>query len=160
MNNIVSLDSKTAEAFQKPIAVCRPSANQTLVPNTWQQIVFDNRKYDTNSFCVTTGGSKFQPTKAGFYRVTVTYGYTATSGPGGYTPYLSIKKNTSTTEISTYALINYMSSHQHTMTAATISYLNGTTDYLTAEAHTNNTVGTTVIQSGDHTHFVAEWIRE
>ncbi len=46
------------------------------------------------------------------------------------------------------------------MTASTISYLNGTSDYLTAETLVNDANGTTTIQHGDNTHFVAEWIRE
>lgn len=87
------------------------------------------------------------PTKAGYYRVTVTMGYVKGGGGGGYTSYLSIKKNVSTTELSTYALHNYTSSHQHTMTASTIAYMNGTTDYLTAETYVNDAVGATTIQS-------------
>ncbi|MFB0964963.1 MAG: hypothetical protein QMC36_04705 [Patescibacteria group bacterium] len=160
VTNLTTLDSKVASALRPPVSVCRPSANQNLVANTWQQIVFDQRKYDTDSFCDTTGSTKFLPTKAGYYRVTVTAGYTKSAGGGGYTSYLSIKKNTSATELATYALHNYTSSHQHTMTASTISYLNGTTDYLTAEIFVNDANGTTTIQGGDNTHFVAEWIRE
>lgn len=158
--NLTTLDSKAASALRAPISVCRPTVNRTLVANTWQQIIFDGRKHDTDSFCDVTGNSKFLPTKAGYYRVTVTMGYTKAGGGGGYTSYLSIKKNASTTELSTYYLHNYTASHQDTMTATTISYLNGTTDYLTAEAFVNDAVGATTIQSGDYTHFVAEWIRE
>ncbi len=73
--NLTTLDSKAASALKAPISVCRPLSNQNLVANTWQQVVFDQRKYDTDSFCDTTGTSKFLPTKAGYYRVTVTMSY-------------------------------------------------------------------------------------
>ncbi|MFZ3233506.1 MAG: hypothetical protein WA194_08530 [Patescibacteria group bacterium] len=77
--NLSTLDSKAASALKAPVSVCRPSANQNLVANTWQQIVFDQRKYDTDGFCDTAGASKFLPTKAGYYRVSVTVGYTKTA---------------------------------------------------------------------------------
>lgn len=79
VSNLTTLDSKATSALRAPVSVCRPSANQALTANTWQQIVFDQRKYDTDSFCDTTGSTKFLPTKAGYYRVTVTVGYAKTA---------------------------------------------------------------------------------
>lgn len=80
--NVVTLDSKAASALRAPVSVCRPTVNRTLTANVWQQIVFDERKHDTDNFCDTSGNSKFQPTKSGYYRVTVTMGYTKTGGGG------------------------------------------------------------------------------
>lgn len=46
------------------------------------------------------------------------------------------------------------------MQTTTITYLDGVSDYLTAEAQINDAAGTTVILASDNTQFVAEWIGE
>lgn len=71
-----------ASAIKPPVSVCRPSAPRTLTANVWQQIIFDDRKYDPANGCDITGSTKFKPSKAGYYRVSANYAYTKTAGSG------------------------------------------------------------------------------
>jgi hypothetical protein len=118
------------------------SANQTISSGVSTKIAFDTKSFDTNSNYNTTN-YRFTPTVAGYYQITVAYGF---SGSGGsVTGQLTnqIYKNGSTI----YQIgRSYAASDFPAVNNSILLYLNGT-DYI--EVYGNQTATASgVIQGG------------
>ena len=153
-------NSTTSATAYPPALVVYSSASSTCTyintsPNTLTTLKLDTILLDTNSWFNTTN-YRYTPTKAGWYRVSLTMTYSAI-GTGAYTTSLLLMKNTVCVGIH-QQLINYTSGYSQTLQINTIVSLNGTSEYLWAELGTNS--GTITSLTGQlSTYMAIDFIR-
>lgn len=130
---------------------CRVVAGaSTVVPSgTWTKVLLDSEEFDTNS---NFAANRFTPTVAGYYAVTAGVQWGGTTGGNGL---CAIYKNGAAVAHSAYvALI----AAGLLLNAATMVYMNGTTDYL--ELHAIQTTASSLnVLTGTATNLSVVMVR-
>jgi hypothetical protein len=148
--------TQTTSAFGPVWSVYTNTATATST-SVYVKIQYNLTEFDTDS-SLDAANSRIKPTKAGYYKITLTVALSQT-GNGGLTNYFALYKNGAAIR-RTDALVNYGAGYTDTMQINTIVYMNGTTDYLEGWFTSNNsTSATTVITGAAMTNFNGEWIR-
>jgi hypothetical protein len=104
----------------------RRSGTQTVTANTWTTIQFNVEDFDTNSN-YNTSTYKFTPTVAGYYQVNLAIGGSGTENRA------MLNKNGS------FTAAGQNVGQSMTSQVAVILYMNGSSDYLEAQAISNST---------------------
>ena len=128
------------------------SASTNMASNAQTQINFATEDYDTNNNYNTTN-SRFTPTIAGYYLITGTVRYDASSN---IVTHLYINHSALGT-IGTGGFVG-VSAGQTASSGSTIAYFNGSTDYVTLSAYVN-VGGNNIITGRGNTYFTGCFLR-
>ena len=108
-----------------PAFSARNSASQAVVASTWTKCNINTESFDTDN-CFDTASARFTPTVPGYYLVNTTMRFGGTNMTGTAT---RIYKNGIALEQVT-GFNNPASTRSETLSASSIIYMNGTTDYI------------------------------
>ena len=104
------------------------NSNQTISSATFTKIAFDTEEYDTTNAYDNTTNYSFQPTVAGYYAISVN---TVIANVTNNRAILDIFKNASGEQ----RLYDITASGTRANSGITVMYLNGTTDYISANIY-------------------------
>lgn len=124
--------------------------SQTLTANVYTKLQLNTERFDTNNNFDPTTNYRFTPTVAGYYQINYClYGTTT----GSITQFIgALYKNGAAYE---YGSIAYGTFGNLTFSAASLVYMNGTTDYLELYINLNGTGTLSATQASGTVNFMS-----
>lgn len=131
------------------------SISQSITPATFTKVTFASQVFDTTSGMFSS--SRFTPTVAGYYQITGSIYFGATTTRASAVQTLIYVNGTSVAS----TVLNIATANQITATVqcSTLQYLNGTTDYVELYGNPTSGSGNVFLAGSDSTYLTACLVR-